>query len=240
MLRQCRLVQIVETMLRWVKIQEEVGMTSEKWVMAGACVLAVCVATAGNAQARKALKCANPAEVTAMQAAAFQQQLMDAALTCGDTARDSYNAFQTSFGPELRRSDRTLLRMFTRVLGGTKGDKAYNLFKTELAAKAELRRVHNSEDFCKAAGLVAAAALTPAKPSLHDVVSGIPIADVEGPVDSCDVQVAVTLQGSKVVPAVVPRPNPLRSSVPAPPQPAAMVGTPALAAPDPASQPGQN
>ncbi len=152
-----------------------------------------------------------------MQTAAIQQELMDAALTCGDQARTDFNAFQTSFNAELRRSDKTLLAMFRRVMGGSKGDAAYNLFKTDMASKAELRRVHGHADFCAAANLVISAALAPDKPSLNDFVAGVPVTDVaasaESPVGSCQVQVAVTLQGAMVSPAVLPRPNPLRVAV---------------------------
>lgn len=179
-------------------------------LMAGGCALLVCLAATSGAEAKKAVKCATPDEVTAMQASAIQQELMDAALTCGAEARDDYNAFQTSFGPELRRSDKALLSMFRRVQGYSKGDAAYNLFKTELAAKAELRRVHGDHDFCTAANLVVAAALAPDKPRLADFVSGVPITDAEGAVDSCQIQVAVTLQGA-MVPVIVPKPNPLRT-----------------------------
>ena len=115
--------------------------------------------------------------------------------------------------------------MFKRVMGNTKGDQAYNLFKTNLASKAELRRVHGHADFCAAAGQVFAAALAPEKPSLNDFVSGIPVSDVVaegGGIDSCKVEVAVTLQGAMAGPVVVPRPNPLRVAAlaPEPPKPA--------------------
>jgi hypothetical protein len=208
----------------------------------GVCVLALCAAVAGSAEAKKPLKCAAPADVTAMQVAAIQQELMDAALTCGDSTRDNFNAFQTSFGPELRRSDKTLLSMFKRVMGSTKGDQAYNLFKTELAGKAELRRIHGHADFCTAAGQVFAAALAPEKPSLNDFVSGIPVTDIVaqgGGVDSCKVEVAVTLQGAMAGPVVVPRPNPLRVAalVPEPPKPAAPPPDAVPAAPPPAPPP---
>ena len=209
----------------------------------GVCALALCAALAGGAEAKKPLKCAVPEDVTAMQVAAIQQELMDAALTCGDSTRDNFNAFQTSFGPELRRSDKTLLRMFKRVMGSTKGDQAYNLFKTNLASKAELRRVHGHADFCSAAGQVFAAALAPEKPSLNDFVGGIPVTDVVaegGGVDSCKVEVAVTLQGAMAGPVVVPRPNPLRVAAlaPEPPKPV-VLPTPEVVAPvvPPAAQP---
>jgi hypothetical protein len=213
--------------------------------MVGTCLLALCV-TAGSAQARKALQCAGPAEVAAMQTAAIQQELMDAALTCGDQARTDFNAFQTSFNAELRRSDKTLLSMFRRVMGGSKGDAAYNLFKTNMASKAELRRVHGHADFCAAANLVISAALAPDKPSLNDFVAGVPVTDVpaseENPVGSCQLQVAVTLQGAMVSPAVLPRPNPLRVAVaeqpaaPAPTAPGNASAEPSAAAP-PAVEP---
>jgi hypothetical protein len=182
------------------------------WV-AGVCALALCVAAAGAPRKRtKPLKCADPAEVSAMQTTAIQQELMDAALTCGDSARNNYNAFQTRFGPELRTSDQLMLRMFGRLMGARSGDKAYNLFKTELAAKAELRRTKNHDDFCQEARLVVAAALGPSKIKLSEFVADVPAYDMTGPVNTCSIQIAVTLQGAMAVPGIVPRPNPLRGA----------------------------
>jgi hypothetical protein len=188
--------------------------------MTGVCVLALCIAAGAAPKRTKNLKCADAAEVTAMQTTAIQQQLMDAALTCGDTARTNYNAFQTRFGPELRTSDQVLLKMFTRVLGRSSGDKTYNLFKTELAAKAEYRRTQNHDDFCQEANLVAAAALGPNKIGLTEFVSGIPAHDTAGGVNGCSVEIAVTLQGVAAGPNVVPTPNPLRVAKLTPPVPA--------------------
>jgi hypothetical protein len=186
------------------------------WI-AGVCTLALCVAAPGAPRKRAiSLKCAAPAEVTAMQTAAIQQELMDAALVCGDTARDNYNAFQTRFSKELQASDKLMLRMFGRVLGNRSGDKAYNLFKTEMAAKAELRRTHNHDDFCQDANLVVAAALGPSKISLADFVADVPATDMSGGVDGCSIQVAVTLKGAMAVPNIVPKPNPLRLTAPEP------------------------
>ena len=95
------------------------------------------------------LKCADPDEVSALQTAAVQQELMDAALGCGAQAVQKFNAFQTSYGSELRRSDKTLLTMFKRVYGPSRGDAAYNLFKTNMASKAEIRRVHEHRRFLR-------------------------------------------------------------------------------------------
>lgn len=177
-------------------------------IMAGVCLVALGVA-AGAASKAKPTKCADPMEVSAMQTSAIQQVLMDSALTCGDAARDNYNAFQTRFSKDLQASDKLMLKMFGRVMGGKSGDKAYNLFKTELAAKAELRRTHNHADFCAEATLVAAAALGPTKIDLADFVSEVPISEISGGVSGCQISVGVTLAGAMAA-GVVPTPNPLR------------------------------
>jgi hypothetical protein len=184
----------------------------------GVCVLALLAALpdAGWAAHRPKINCAQPEEVTAIQTAVIQQELMDAALGCGQRAQENFNAFQTSYASELRRSDGALLRMFKRVQGVKRGDAAYNLFKTDMASKAEIRRVHGMSDFCAAADLVFAAALAPEKPSLSDLVSGLQIQDTNTsaddndtrPVESCQMRVAVTLRGAEVAPNVVPKPKP--------------------------------
>lgn len=177
---------------------------------AGVCLGAVMAVWAGEAEAarRPVLKCAQPAEVSAIQTTVVDQQLVDAALTCGDATRDHFNAYRMSFGAELRRTDKALLGMFKRVYGGSRGDAAYNLFKTDMASKAELRRVHDATGFCQSAELVLAAANAPAKPALGDFVAGVPVTDVETPVNSCAVKIEVALKGVEAVPAVRPRPRP--------------------------------
>lgn len=176
---------------------------------AGACVLALSVVWATGAEARRvSSRCAQPSEVAAIQTTVIDQQLVDAALTCGDSTRNNFNAYRTSFGRELRLSDRTLLTMFKRVYGGSRGDAQYNLFKTDMASKAELRRDHDPVGFCKAADDALAAALAPAKPSLNEFVAGVPVADTETPVSSCSVAVNVAFTGVMAVPSVVPKPRP--------------------------------
>ena len=127
---------------------------------AGVCLAAIAVIGAGAAEAaahRPILRCAQPAEVAAIQTTVVDQQLVDAALTCGDHTRDGFNAYRTAFGAELRSTDKTLLVMFKRVYGSSKGDAAYNLFKTDMASKAELRRDHDAQGFCQAASTSSAA-----------------------------------------------------------------------------------
>jgi hypothetical protein len=172
---------------------------------------------AGGALAMPPAKCAKPAEVSAIQAAAIQQELMVAALTCNEVT--NFNAFQTGYGPELRSSDATLERMFKRLFGGTRGEAEYHAFKTRLANNSSMRSIQHNPDYCREAGEVFAAALGPTKPTLADFASGIPVND-PSPVDSCEIKVAVGLVGAKVAPNVVPKPNPLRlANLSAPAQP---------------------
>lgn len=168
-------------------------------------VLAVAMATVAGNNALAAPRCANPDEVTAIQAAAIQQQLMVAALTCNQI--DHFNAFQTTYGKELRRSDASLQHMFRRLYGAGHGDAEYHAFKTRLANDSSIRSIHDNEGYCHDAGVVFEAALIVDKPSLASFVSGIEVTD-QGPVDSCHMSVAVNFSGA--VPAVMPRPNPLR------------------------------
>jgi len=197
---------------------------------AGVCLVAIAAVATGEAQAarRPALKCAQPAEVAAIQTTVVDQQLVDAALTCGDATRDGFNAYRTTFGKELRGTDKALLNMFKRVYGGSRGDAAYNLFKTDMASKAELRRVKDSAAFCHAADLVLAAANAPAKPSLSDFVAGVPVSEAETPVNACAIKADVTLKGVQALPSVTPRPRPPQPDD-APDEPAAPVPPPASA-----------
>jgi hypothetical protein len=178
----------------------------------GAVALAVMTAASG---ALGAPRCATSDEVTAIQAAAIQQQLMVAALTCNQV--DHFNAFQTTYGKELRRSDASLQHMFRRLYGG-RGDSEYHAFKTRLANNSSIRSIHDNQGYCHDAGIVFEAALIEDKPTLASFVSGIEVTE-EAPVGSCAISVAVAFQG--VIPNVVPKPNPLRTAALAAPPPAA-------------------
>jgi hypothetical protein len=192
-----------------------------KTLRTGACLLALLAVGAVDATAaRRSSSCADPGEVSALQTAAVQQELMDSALGCGQPFVQKFNAFQTAYSGELRRSDRTLLTFFKRLYGPSKGDAEYNLFKTNMASKAEMRRVHNITDFCTSADLVFAAALAANKPSLTDFVSGVQINDTDdSPVGKCEISVAVTLKGAMAGPDVIPKPNPMRQAAVEPPLP---------------------
>ena len=140
--------------------------------------------------------CASAAEISAIQVSAVQQELTDAALACGANEVALFNRFQTVFSKELRKSDATMMRMFKRLNGNRAGDAAYDSFKTRAIAHAEQRRTKPGAhaDFCRTADVVFAAALAPDKPVLEDFVSGVPVNEAN-PVDSCEIKVAVALQG---------------------------------------------
>ena len=175
----------------------------------GVCALAVAGLAATDAtaarHARPSGRCAGPSEVTAIQTSAVQQELMVAALTCNQV--DNFNAFQTSFSSELRSSDSTLLHMFTRLYGSSKGQAQYHAFKTRLANDSEMRSIHGNREFCAATTQIFAAALAPSKPTLAEFVGGVPVEEAS-PVDSCQIQVAVGLQGVQSAPLVIPKPRP--------------------------------
>ena len=184
----------------------------------GAVALALVTAATG---AIGAPRCANSDEVTAIQAAAIQQQLMVAALTCNQI--EHFNAFQTSYGKELRRSDAALEHMFRRLYAGH-GEAEYHAFKTRLANNSSIRSIHDNPGYCHDAGMVFDAALISDKPTLASFVSGIEVVE-QGPVDTCGMTVAVNFSG---LPLVAPKPNPMRTASLAPSAPAT---APASAAP---------
>ena len=182
----------------------------------GACVAALGILGAPVAQARRVSSaCASEAEVSAIQVSAVQQELTDAALACGPNEVAMFNRFQTVFGKELRRSDAMMLKMFKRLNGNAAGNAAYDSYKTRAIAHAEQRRTvpGAAADFCKTADVVFAAALAPDKPVLEDFVSGVPVNETN-PVNSCEIKVAVALQGVQAGPDILPTPRPSLPSDP--------------------------
>lgn len=108
---------------------------------------------------------------------------MVAALTCNEISR--FNAFQTGFGPELRRSDATLARMFKRLYGPRGGEAAYHSFKTKLANDASIRSIHDNPSYCQEAGTLLAGALVPSKPALVAFVDTAQVTIAARPTEAC-------------------------------------------------------
>ncbi|HET7084250.1 MAG TPA: hypothetical protein VFI23_05735 [Rhizomicrobium sp.] len=181
-----------------------------QWTKVCASVAAIALGNISVAEARAVSSaCASAAEISAIQVAAVQQELTDAALACGPNEVALFNRFQKTFSMELRRSDATMMRMFKRLNGNAGGNAAYDSFKTRAIAHAEQRRTKPGAhaNFCKTADVVFAAALAPDKPVLEDFVSGVPVNEAN-PVDSCEIKVAVSLQGVQAGPDIVPTPRP--------------------------------
>ena len=176
----------------------------------GACTIALAVVMTASTAMAGPSRCARPDEVTAIQAATIQQQLMVAALTCNEITR--FNAFQTGYSRELRSSDGALQRMFQRLYGPRQGQSEYHAFKTRLANNSSIRSIHSNPDFCREASQVFAAALGQDRPTLAGFVSGIEVIE-QSPISSCEIKVTMGLAGAKSVPSVVPKPNPLRLAV---------------------------
>jgi hypothetical protein len=91
--------------------------------------------------------CKQPQDVAAIQAAALQQNLMVAALTCHSV--NSYNQFVTSHRPELLELDRSLMSYFMHR-NVTRGEEDYHAYKTWLANTASLRSLRDPQ-FCSTA-----------------------------------------------------------------------------------------
>jgi hypothetical protein len=180
-----------------------------KTLRLSACATLLCFTGANLAEARVSSSCASAAEVSAIQVSAVQQELTDAALACGPNEVALFNQFQTVFQKELRRSDAQLLSMFKRMQGSSKGNAAYDSYKTRAIAHAEQRRTKPgaAADFCRTADVVFAAALAPDKPVLEDFVAGVPVEE-NNPVDACQISVAFTLQGVAAGPDITPTPRP--------------------------------
>jgi hypothetical protein len=179
------------------------------WMKLGACAAALSLAGMSVAEARVSAACATQSEVSAIQVSAVVQELTDAALSCGPQAMANMQLFQTVFQKELRRSDGTLKAMFKRLNGARAGDAAYDSYKTRAINHAEQRRIKpgEQENFCRTARVVFEAALAPDKPVLEDFVSGVPV-DEANPVDSCEIKVAVSLQGVQAGPDIAPTARP--------------------------------
>ena len=98
----------------------------------------------GNAWA--AGHCVRPQDEMAMRTAALQQQLMVAALSCGEIAR--YNQFVVTHRSELQQSDKALMAFFKRE-NGARGTASYHAFKTKAANISALESAKNRDAYCE-------------------------------------------------------------------------------------------
>ncbi len=118
----------------------------------GVCVNRLLIATfavclLGSSKALADADCAAPQDLSALETAALQQQLMVAALTCRNVA--DYNNFVISHQTALQESDQVLLHFFV-AQDDRNGTANYSTYKTRLANDASLRSLHDPL-FCASA-----------------------------------------------------------------------------------------
>lgn len=133
-----------------------------------AVAMAAMIAMTGNALAAE--DCIRHEDMTALKAAAVQQHLMVAALSCRATSL--YNRFVLSYRGELQASDEALKAFFQRRTGG---EDEYNAFKTRLANASSLGSIGHGRAFCEQAYGAFEAALYADRVSLADFVNRQPV-----------------------------------------------------------------
>ena len=153
--------------------------------------------------------CAGAKDLTALQIAAVQQQLMVAALSCDQAGL--YNSFVLAYQKDLLASDSALLEYFLRV-NAVSGTADYHRYKTRLANNYSLRSIADKRGYCRSAEAAFAAALTN-RQSLAAFALSQPASNVAGST-SC----GESVQGSAMV-----------ARAPEPPKPPLVAG-PALSA----------
>jgi hypothetical protein len=144
----------------------------------------ICVA------AERSATCANPADMYAVRAAAVQQNLMVAALSCHAIAQ--YNRFVTEYRTQLQASDHQL-EIFFRRLYGQSGTSQYHSFKTRLANASSLESINKGLTYCAEAQATFDLALNRGRKSLTAFLAGQP-EQVEINFSPCETITASTRQ----------------------------------------------
>ena len=136
-------------------------------VKIGAAVLMLTCMTGNAFAAAGAVGCAQPEDMAAVKAAAIQQRLMVAALSCH--AVEAYNKFVTSYQKDLQASDQNLQNFFRRLNGKT-GTADYHAFKTKLANASSMASIGDITGYCASAQATFDMALSESKPNLKTFV----------------------------------------------------------------------
>lgn len=97
------------------------------------------------AAAEQSAGCANPVDIYAVRAAAIQQNLMTAALTCH--AAPEYSRFIARYLRGLLASDHQLEAFFVRLYGQS-GTAKYYAFKKRLANASSLQSINKGPAYC--------------------------------------------------------------------------------------------
>ena len=184
---------------------------------AKSCVTALMLTCmAGNvwAATTEGVGCARPEDMSAIKAAAVQQRLMVAALSCN--AIQLYNKFVTAYQKELQTSDRALQNFFRRLNGKT-GTEDYHTFKTRLANTSSLQSIGDINAYCASTKEAFDTALNSTKITLAGFVSGQTTA-ADAAFSPCQIRTAESAAGPPPPQtAPLPRNKPADIS-PAPPR----------------------
>jgi hypothetical protein len=151
----------------------------------------------GNAWAEDV--CARAQDLTALQAAAVQQQLVVAAFTCNDYGL--YNSFVIAYQKDLQKADQTLQDFFLR-LHPDSGTADYHTFKTKLANFYALRSSGNAKVFCGGALQVFHAALNEGEKNLAQFVMAQPMSAAAN-YDTCGERIPGGAMVAAIPPALV-------------------------------------
>ena len=166
--------------------------------------------------------CARASDITAMQAAAVQQELMVAAFSCNDFGL--YNSFVVTYQKALQDSDRALQEFFLRRNADT-GAADYHTFKTKLANAYSLRSSDNSAAYCGNTLRVFRAALNEGPKTLAEFVLAQPATFVTG-YDVCGERIAGGAMTARATGAPPEANAPILAAAPAAPvQPVAQAVT---------------
>jgi hypothetical protein len=165
---------------------------------------------AGNvwAATSTAAGCARPEDMTAIKAAAVQQKLMVAALSCN--AIQLYNKFVVTYQKELQNSDQALQNFFRRLKGKT-GTEEYHAFKTRLANASSLQSIGDINAYCANTKEVFDTALGSAKVTLASFVSG-QATSADSTFSPCEIRTAGAVVAAPPQSAPVPRGKPAERS----------------------------
>jgi hypothetical protein len=123
----------------------------------GTVVVAAVVFLSSCAPIHAQQTCANPDEVTALEARILQTELMVAALTC--KSHQQYNDFVRNHAQELQSMDSRLRGMFERFGRAEKADDLGQLV-TRVANEAAIRAAKSTGQYCQEMGAIFKLSLT--------------------------------------------------------------------------------
>jgi hypothetical protein len=182
-----------------------------KSLKAGAAA-AILSLVAGHAMAAGPAACAQPKDMEALQAAAVQQRLMVAALSCN--AVSLYNQFVLAYQKDLQASDKALQQFFRR-LNSKSGSADYHAYKTRLANSSSITSIGDMAAYCTNAQATFDTALSAAKSTLAVFLNSQTL-DLDANYSSCPdpVRMAAIATAPAIVPVPQPKPMAMASVVP--------------------------